>query len=291
MECAEANIPKKVVCQHFRPYFTPHLKTLQDKFREARSNFKSCSDEHNLNILKKCRDEYTEAYLKARQQWWNKTRESIDSRNLWQTVNKILNSHCRSTVQPIRMNNCDYAVDDKSIRHRLEEVHIHRSHIQPGTFDEDWRDEVEQKVEQLVQSELDAVYSPQYVEVELLWVAGHVDIPSSELADKAAKHTALEAAGWRQEEDQSIKTLQKVKLQIRKCVMADWQRGWDSQNEGRFTHNLYPTVSTKPMSTHFSRDVDIKLNRLQSGHTLLPSQAHKLGKSWYHKHRPVQLRK
>ncbi len=115
------------------------------------------------------------------------------------------------------------------------------------------------------------------MEVELLWVAGHVDILSNELADKTAKHAALEAACWRQDEDQSIKTLQKVKLQIRKCVMADWQRGWDSQNEGHFTNNLYPTVSTKPMSTHFSRDVDIKLNRLQSGYTLLPSHAHKLG--------------
>ena len=30
------------------------------------------------------------------------------------------------------------------------------------------------------------------------------------------------------------------------------------------------------MRTHFPRDIDIKINRLQSGHTLLPSHAYKL---------------
>ncbi len=36
LACTEENIPKKVVCKHSRPYFTPELKALQDKFREAR---------------------------------------------------------------------------------------------------------------------------------------------------------------------------------------------------------------------------------------------------------------
>ena len=163
MDCAEANIPKETVCRHSRPYFTHELKALQDKSRNARAKFKKRSDEHNLNVLNKARDEYTEAYTKAQINWWNKTLESVDQRNLWQTVNKITNSHCRSAVQPIRINGCDYAFDDKSICDRLEEVHIHRSHVQPGAFDEEWRVEVEREVDRLIQSETDNVNSPQYV--------------------------------------------------------------------------------------------------------------------------------
>ena len=115
------------------------------------------------------------------------------------------------------------------------------------------------------------------VQVELVWVAGHVDIAANEKADRAAKEAAIEAAEWSTEEDNSIKTVQEVKAQIRKGILADWQRSWDVQLEGRFTYSLFPCVTTKPMKTNFKRTTDIKINRLQSGHTLLPSHAHKLG--------------
>ncbi len=115
------------------------------------------------------------------------------------------------------------------------------------------------------------------VQVELIWVAGHVNIASNEMSDKAAKDAALEASTWCKEEDNSVKTVQEVKTHIRQGIMADWQRSWNIQLEGRFTHSLFPSVNTKPMRTNFYMATDIKINRLQSGHTLLPSHAHKLG--------------
>ncbi len=104
-----------------------------------------------------------------------------------------------------------------------------------------------------------------------------MDIASNELADRAAKQAVLEAAYWSSEEDDSVKSVQEVKTHTRKCIMADWQRSWDVKLGGRFTHSLFPSVTTKLMKTHFLRATNIKINRLQTGHILLPSHVHKHG--------------
>ena len=52
-----------------------------------------------------------------------------------------------------------------------------------------------------------------------------MDIASNELADRAARQAALEAANWSSEEDDSVKSVQEVKV--------SWQSGRDHGTSSR----------------------------------------------------------
>ncbi len=116
------------------------------------------------------------------------------------------------------------------------------------------------------------------VEVELIWVAGHVGLAPNDLADHAAKEAAADAR-----QDGNIEgdllTFKEIKALIRKNTIDAWQRGWSLQDQGRFTHKLFSNVQTSLPKLSIPRKTDIKLNRLRSGHTLLPEHAAKMGLS------------
>ncbi len=116
------------------------------------------------------------------------------------------------------------------------------------------------------------------VSVEILWVAGHAGLAANEIADRAAKEAAKNAA----EPDSIISTqvpLSEVKSQIRKETFLAWQRAWDIQHEGRFTYELLPKVKNSHLNYSISRKCDIRINRLRSGHSMLPEHASKMGLS------------
>ncbi len=164
ISCAERCIPKKSVCKHSRPFMTPALKQLQASLKRARKDFKYRSDENNERKLNKCQEEYTTAYLEARSRWWAKFLSEVSAENIWQAVNKIKNSHGHTCIQPIRNGPGpdDYLFDDVEICQRMEAVHIHRSHITPGNFDDDWKEHVEHHVRNVVQSEHSRIREPAY---------------------------------------------------------------------------------------------------------------------------------
>ncbi len=110
--------------------------------------------------------------------------------------------------------------------------------------------------------------------MEIAWIAGHADVPSNELADKAAKEAAQTASIWLGA--QPSVTLQDAKCAIHNATLQAWKRQWDLQPEGRHTHSILPVPSTKPPKPISSRKVDIMLSRLRSGHTLLAEHSYKM---------------
>ncbi len=116
------------------------------------------------------------------------------------------------------------------------------------------------------------------VDVEIMWVAGHAGLTANELADNAAKEAAKNASQSLTATTDPV-SLSEVKSKIRANTVAAWQRAWNTQDQGRFTHQLFPTVHTSCSTFPVPRSLDIKLNRLRSGHTMLPAHADKMGLS------------
>ncbi len=112
------------------------------------------------------------------------------------------------------------------------------------------------------------------IHVEIAWIPGHADIAPNDLADRAAKEAAR-AASESAHGNPPI-TLQDVKNTIRSETLESWRRQWAIQTEGRHTYSIFPTPCTKPPHPNPCRSIDIKLNRLRSGHTLLAEHAHKM---------------
>ncbi len=152
-KCANDHIPTKTVSRYSRPFFNAELKALQDELRDARRSFRYRSDQRNLHRLNQAKDKYHHAYNRASTTWWSKTLEKIDHKNLWKVVNKIKNSHTHVAVQPMRTTDGEYLFQDKDIATQLEEVHIHRRHAVSSSFDEDWKNLVEEEVNATIQRE------------------------------------------------------------------------------------------------------------------------------------------
>ncbi len=122
------------------------------------------------------------------------------------------------------------------------------------------------------------------ISVELCWVPGHAGIPANEIADIEAKSAAQIAKTWSTNQDNCPVTIKETSRIMSKELLRVWQRQWDTQTEGRFTHSLLPTVKLhrhkflhRGSSRHTLRTGDIRLNRIIVGHTLL--KAHHLQQS------------
>ncbi len=75
-------------------------------------------------------------------------------------------------------------------------------------------------------------------------------------------------------------TVKDAQRTLQSELLKIWQRQWDTQLEGRFTHSLFPTVKLRSLHKHHGRVLrggEIRLNRLQSGNSLL--RTHHLSQS------------
>ncbi len=97
----------------------------------------------------------------------------------------------------------------------------------------------------------------------------------------AAKSAAEEAQAWTSEQDESETTMESAKIQLKRELVKIWQRQWDMQSEGRYTHNILPVVKLNRLKSvqhsNVLRQADARLNRLLSGNTLL--KAHHLSQA------------
>ena len=75
--------------------------------------------------------------------------------------------------------------------------------------------------------------------------------------------------------------MESAKKQLKLELVKIWQRQWDVQSEGRYTHNLLPVVKLNRLKnvqhSNVLRQADARLNRLLSGNTLL--KAHHLSQA------------
>ncbi len=119
------------------------------------------------------------------------------------------------------------------------------------------------------------------ITVEFCWIPGHAGIAANDLADAAAKSAAEEAQAWTIEQDVSDTTMESAKKQLKLDLVNIWQRQWDVQTQGRYTHNILPVVKLNRFKifqqSNVLRQADARLNRLLSGNTLL--KAHHLSQA------------
>ncbi len=128
------------------------------------------------------------------------------------------------------------------------------------------------------------VLNDKSIRVELCWVPGHAGIEANEIADNEAKKAAEIAKSWSPNQDSSPVTVKDAQQVMSKELLRVWQRQWDNQIEGRFTHSiLHNSVKlNRHKLLHRSgkqalRTGNVRLNRIIVGHTLL--KAHHLQQS------------
>ncbi len=113
------------------------------------------------------------------------------------------------------------------------------------------------------------------IEFKICWIPGHAGIEANEIADKAAKEAAKESQKWTDKDECDCKSIKEIKTLLQKNSQSSWQRQWNSQDTGRETHELFPTVPAKITSfketKNVKRSVETKLNRLKSGMHMLKS--------------------
>ncbi len=103
------------------------------------------------------------------------------------------------------------------------------------------------------------------ISVELCWIPGHAGITANDLANIEAKKVAETAKNWSDNQDDSDITIKDAQRVLHNDLLKTWQRQWDMQPEGRYTHALLPSVKLKPLHRSHGKVLpvtDVRFNRL-----------------------------
>ncbi len=111
------------------------------------------------------------------------------------------------------------------------------------------------------------------IKVYLYWVAGHVDLPGNELADKHAKIAAEQAMNMTDDSCTSVATVKGV---IKRCMRNRWQRYWETIDTGREYYHHFPNVPTKRYKSCYTRAEEVRYLRLITGNNRLNDHMYKL---------------
>ena len=126
---------------------------------------------------------------------------------------------------------------------------------------------------------IDDLLTSQNIELEIVWVPGHMNIAGNEMADKAAK----EAARSRTNAQRTFKALKSVRSNIvKQTINKDWETAWRSEKgdarqlrkitrkaQMKSSQDLYDSVSTRQQTA--------QLVRLRTGHCSLNQYLHRFG--------------
>ena len=155
INCANNVIPKKVVCNHSKPFMTKELKNLKDLVRKARKQYHKKSDPNNWSILQKVLNNYSKAYVEAKKLWWSSICNQVnsDDSKFWKIINKVNNGDTKCVVQPLEKNDKSHEFEDKGITEILENTHIKRCDASSDTFDHDFYEIVNNEITQVIQRE------------------------------------------------------------------------------------------------------------------------------------------
>ena len=155
LECAEENIPKKVVCKYSKPFMNTNLKLLQNKIKKLRKSYHKRSDPHNWNALQAALKEYITAYDQAKKSWWSDfcNKVNCNDNKFWKTIDSVLNGNTKCAIQTMIRADGSYEFDDKEIGTMLENTHIRRSNTDNSDFDDDFYNNVNQTITVPIESE------------------------------------------------------------------------------------------------------------------------------------------
>ena len=161
LNAAEKVIPKKVLCSHSRPYFTPALKATLAKMRDANRAFRRRRDPNKYQLLQIAIQNFRNELEKAKETWWNTLCTSLNKvkTDKWKIINKILKGSTMAPVQPLENEDGTYEFNDVEISNRMTGMHVTRT-LRPSTpnlFDETWFESVNSTVTLQVADGLDSI--------------------------------------------------------------------------------------------------------------------------------------
>ena len=131
---AEDVIPKKLVCEHSRAFFSKKLSDLHKEFRIDKKRFDFRSDEHNQNKLDQLRDKLNAEYEKESDNFWKEICQNTSTRDIWNTIKKITNQQKHIILQPLRNSDGSFEFDDENIASRLKSAHVVKDNIDTSRF-------------------------------------------------------------------------------------------------------------------------------------------------------------
>jgi len=111
--------------------------------------------------------------------------------------------------------------------------------------------------------------------VNLVHISGHTGIIGNELADVKAREAAHSIAAGKTEASNDITVADVYKLS-KDIAMRSWQRKWNEDSVGRFTHSLIPEVGTKVIYPK-TREVGVSYCRILLHDTMLNDDACRTG--------------
>ncbi len=153
---AEDVIPKKIVCEHSRAFFSKKLSDLHKEFRIAKKRFDFRSDEHNQNKLDQAKDKLNAEYEKESDNFWKEICQNTSSRDIWNTIKKITNQQKHIILQPLRNSDGSFEFGDENIASRLKSAHVVKDNIDTSRFDDAWFHKVNSEVDRFLTEERDA---------------------------------------------------------------------------------------------------------------------------------------
>ena len=148
------SIETKVLSKHSKPFFNEDLRKLLSECKKRKHLYKRRRDPHNYLKLTEAVNTFISAYNNARDEYWTNKCEQLRTSETksWAVVNKVLGSNISAPVQPLIRPDKDYDFDDVKIAHRLEAVHILRSHVNKSDFNDEWASTVEQHVQHVIKN-------------------------------------------------------------------------------------------------------------------------------------------
>jgi ribonuclease HI len=150
MDAAEKVIPKKVICTHSRPYFTPDLKAALANMRSANRAFSRRRDPNKFQLLQIAIQKFRQELETAKDTWWNSLCTSLNNikADKWKIINKILKGSTMAPVQPLLNQDGTYEFNDAEISNRMTGMHVTRT-LRPfssNSFDDVWFESVNSTV-------------------------------------------------------------------------------------------------------------------------------------------------
>jgi hypothetical protein len=101
------------------------------------------------------------------------------------------------------------------------------------------------------------------VDVEIMWVSGHVGLEGNEIVDERERHAALNGAVF----DRPLPPVDFQGL-ARSVLLREWQGKWNDADAGRFAHSILPKVFLRPWfeGQREDRKFVSTVSRIMSGH-------------------------
>lgn len=145
------------ITRHSKKWWSEEVKQALREQRTLRNRYSRRKTPQNHDALKAANTKLQEAIIKAKNTHYtfkvSQLNKAKSGPQFWHTFNKLFNNTSTNTVEPLQTTNIgQYDIDDKVISDRLAKVHILRDGNTTDTFDDNFKNGIEQEVNNLITS-------------------------------------------------------------------------------------------------------------------------------------------